>query len=130
MRWSWSHDSWIAPSPAGKISPARPPSWSPRGNTSMPNVDEIAPERHETRAAAESEPQQNPSRSLHIGETATEASEVWGETRANLTMANKVTVPLRSSAAHPQQSAFIQSPAKRKIIRAGRRSGKTTGSAV
>lgn len=31
---------------------------------------------------------------------------------------------------HPKQRAFIYSPAKRKIIRAGRRSGKTTGVAT
>lgn len=31
---------------------------------------------------------------------------------------------------HPHQAEFIDSPAKRKIIRAGRRSGKTTGAAT
>lgn len=36
-----------------------------------------------------------------------------------------VTVTLRSP--HPQQQRFIQSKAKRKIIKAGRRGGKTTG---
>jgi Terminase RNaseH-like domain len=45
-------------------------------------------------------------------------------------MANEITIRLRSSVAHPKQNAFIHSEAKRKIIRAGRRSGKTTGSAV
>jgi voltage-gated potassium channel Kch len=45
-------------------------------------------------------------------------------------MANEITIRLRSSVAHPKQDAFIRSEAKRKIIRAGRRSGKTTGSAV
>jgi hypothetical protein len=32
--------------------------------------------------------------------------------------------------AHPKQQVFIGSPAKRKVIRAGRRSGKTTGVAI
>lgn len=31
---------------------------------------------------------------------------------------------------HPRQAAFIESPAKRKIIRAGRRGGKTVGMAI
>lgn len=31
---------------------------------------------------------------------------------------------------HPKQQAFIDSPAKRKVIRAGRRGGKTTGIAI
>lgn len=39
-----------------------------------------------------------------------------------------VQVTLRSP--HARQSAFIESPAKRKIIRAGRRGGKTTGIAI
>ena len=32
--------------------------------------------------------------------------------------------------AHPKQRAFIDSPAKRKVIRAGRRGGKTVGMAI
>lgn len=43
-------------------------------------------------------------------------------------MENEVTVHLRRP--HNRQRAFIESPAKRKVIRAGRRSGKTTGVAV
>ncbi|GAI22462.1 unnamed protein product, partial [marine sediment metagenome] len=31
---------------------------------------------------------------------------------------------------HPKQAAFIESPVKRKIVRAGRRGGKTTGMAI
>lgn len=38
------------------------------------------------------------------------------------------TVNLRNP--HPKQIEFIDSPAKRKVIRAGRRSGKTTGVAI
>lgn len=38
----------------------------------------------------------------------------------------KVTLPT----AHPKQRAFIDSPAKRKVIRAGRRGGKTVGVAI
>ena len=38
-----------------------------------------------------------------------------------------LTVRLRRP--HPAQQAFIDSPAKRKVVRAGRRSGKTTGAA-
>ena len=41
---------------------------------------------------------------------------------------SEYTVRLRSP--HPKQRAFIESPAKRKIVRAGRRSGKTTGVAL
>ena len=41
---------------------------------------------------------------------------------------SEYTVRLRKP--HPKQRAFIESPAKRKIIRAGRRSGKTTGVAT
>src|SRR5689334_20817640 len=37
---------------------------------------------------------------------------------------------VRLKKAHPQQKAFLKSKAKRKIIRAGRRSGKTTGAAI
>lgn len=40
----------------------------------------------------------------------------------------QVTVHLRTP--HPKQCEFIDSPAKRKILRAGRRSGKTTGIAI
>lgn len=42
--------------------------------------------------------------------------------------ARQVTVHLRQP--HPRQAEFINSPAKRKIIRAGRRSGKTVGVAI
>jgi hypothetical protein len=38
-----------------------------------------------------------------------------------------LVVHLRSSEGHPKQELFVTSPAKRKIIKAGRRSGKTTG---
>ena len=37
---------------------------------------------------------------------------------------------LRSTAEHPQQRAFIESGAKRRVIRAGRRGGKTVGVAI
>jgi phage terminase large subunit-like protein len=37
---------------------------------------------------------------------------------------------VRLKCPHPQQLRFLRSPAKRKIIRAGRRSGKTTGLAI
>lgn len=37
---------------------------------------------------------------------------------------------VRLKTPHPQQQAFLDSKAKRKIIRAGRRSGKTTGVAI
>lgn len=40
----------------------------------------------------------------------------------------KLTVKLRTP--HPKQAEFIGSTAKRKVIRAGRRSGKTTGLAI
>jgi len=40
-----------------------------------------------------------------------------------------LTVHLRSSRDHPNQGAFISSKAKRKVIRAGRRGGKTVGAA-
>ena len=39
-------------------------------------------------------------------------------------------VTLRSSDKHPNQAAFINSLAKRKIVRAGRRGGKTVGAAT
>jgi hypothetical protein len=42
-------------------------------------------------------------------------------------MHKEVDVHLRSSAGHPKQHLLRTSPAKRKIIKAGRRSGKTTG---
>ena len=41
---------------------------------------------------------------------------------------NKIVVTLLKP--HPYQQAFIESPVKRKIIRAGRRSGKTIGMAI
>ena len=40
------------------------------------------------------------------------------------------TTDVRIPTAHPKQRAFIDSPAKRKIIRAGRRGGKTVGVAI
>jgi len=43
-------------------------------------------------------------------------------------MALRVTIPLPDP--HPHQAAFINSPAKRKIVRAGRRGGKTIGMAI
>jgi hypothetical protein len=39
-------------------------------------------------------------------------------------------VALRNPASHPRQYEFIRSNAKRKAVRAGRRSGKTTGAAI
>ena len=40
------------------------------------------------------------------------------------------TVKVRLRTPHARQLEFIQSPAPRKVIRAGRRSGKTTGIAI
>lgn len=40
---------------------------------------------------------------------------------------NEFEVRLRSTVGHPQQQLLISHPAKRKIVKAGRRSGKTTG---
>ena len=40
------------------------------------------------------------------------------------------TVTLRDYSDHPHQKAFIESDAKRKVIRAGRRGGKTVGAAT
>lgn len=40
------------------------------------------------------------------------------------------TIPLTLKTPHDQQARFITSPAKRKVIRAGRRGGKTTGVAI
>lgn len=40
------------------------------------------------------------------------------------------TIPIRLRRPHPKQRAFLDSTAKRKIIRAGRRGGKTTGIAI
>jgi len=40
----------------------------------------------------------------------------------------EIEIPVRQ--AHPQQARFINSSAKRKVIRAGRRGGKTTGIAI
>src|SRR3990167_10570967 len=45
-----------------------------------------------------------------------------------MTAAIEYRVRLRTP--HPKQAAFVDSPAKRIIIRAGRRSGKTTGVAT
>jgi hypothetical protein len=42
----------------------------------------------------------------------------------------KYTVHLRSSQGHPKQDLLISHPAKRKIVKAGRRGGKTTGIAT
>lgn len=39
-------------------------------------------------------------------------------------------VEIRSPDQHPQQKAFIESSAKRKVVRAGRRGGKTVGVAI
>jgi hypothetical protein len=44
------------------------------------------------------------------------------------TSSNELVVTLRRP--HPEQNRFISSSAKRKIIRAGRRSGKTVGTAI
>jgi hypothetical protein len=41
-----------------------------------------------------------------------------------------VTVTVNLKQPHPKQTDFIDSPAKRKVVRAGRRSGKTTGVAI
>jgi len=46
-----------------------------------------------------------------------------------MTVKDRLQVHLRKSF-HPHQEAFIHSPAKRKIIRAGRRGGKTIGCAA
>ena len=40
------------------------------------------------------------------------------------------TLTVRLKTPHPRQLEFIESPAKRKVIRAGRRGGKTTGAAI
>lgn len=45
-------------------------------------------------------------------------------------MPSKTQVPITIPKPHKQQEGFINSPAKRKIIRAGRRGGKTVGSAI
>lgn len=42
----------------------------------------------------------------------------------------KVQIEINLRKPHPKQRAFIRSPAPRKIVRAGRRSGKTTGVAL
>lgn len=42
----------------------------------------------------------------------------------------QATATLRSPDGHAQQLAFIDSPAKRKVVRAGRRGGKTVGTAI
>lgn len=42
----------------------------------------------------------------------------------------KIQLEINLPAPHPKQIDFIQSPAKRKIIRAGRRSGKTVGVSI
>lgn len=42
----------------------------------------------------------------------------------------KTSVKVRLPQPHPHQLAFIDHPAKRKVIRAGRRGGKTVGSAI
>ena len=47
-----------------------------------------------------------------------------------MTTATEVEVRLRSSRKHPKQAAFIESRAKRKIVKVGRRGGKTTGLAT
>jgi hypothetical protein len=39
-------------------------------------------------------------------------------------------VRLKSTRDHPKQDLFVNSPVKRKVVRAGRRGGKTTGSAI
>jgi len=43
------------------------------------------------------------------------------------TATRKLTVTLRSTEGHPEQHAFVVSRKPRKVIRAGRRGGKTTG---
>ena len=43
-------------------------------------------------------------------------------------MTAELTITLRRP--HPKQNEFIEHPAKRKVVRAGRRSGKTTGVAI
>ena len=45
----------------------------------------------------------------------------------SVTTATEYIVHLRNSSGHPQQEAFVESKAKRIIVRAGRRGGKTTG---
>ena len=46
-----------------------------------------------------------------------------------MTAAIEYQVRLRSLQGHPKQAAFVASPAKRRIARAGRRGGKTVGAA-
>lgn len=57
------------------------------------------------------------------GLSATESTKCLGETV-------ELTVTLPNSKKHPKQQAFIDSQAKRKVIRAGRRGGKTVGAAI
>jgi hypothetical protein len=42
----------------------------------------------------------------------------------------ELVVSLKSTADHPKQRAFVRSRAKRKVVRAGRRGGKTTGASI
>jgi Terminase RNaseH-like domain/Terminase large subunit, T4likevirus-type, N-terminal len=51
-------------------------------------------------------------------------------TATPLARADASVPTVRLKCPHPQQLRFLRSPAKRKIIRAGRRSGKTTGLAI
>lgn len=43
---------------------------------------------------------------------------------------SRITPDLPSTSKHPQQEAFVNSDAKRNVVRAGRRGGKTTGVAI
>lgn len=62
--------------------------------------------------------------------------EVWPEPfrgiyQAKLQQSNrKLTVSLLDTSRHPKQQAFVDSEAKRIIVRAGRRGGKTVGVAI
>lgn len=50
--------------------------------------------------------------------------------RASQSTRLELTAVLPSTADHPKQQAFVDSPAKRIIVRAGRRGGKTVGVAI
>jgi len=50
--------------------------------------------------------------------------------RSSLALAGAGDLRVHLRPPHPRQREFIDSPAPRKVIRAGRRSGKTTGIAI
>lgn len=57
------------------------------------------------------------------------AANFWGRSTAQGRQRSIVLKPTIRNP-HPEQRRFIESPAKRKVIRAGRRGGKTTGIAI